>query len=330
VNEIRISEGTAAVLGLNQVRAITPPRTAYLMIGEGCPRDCAFCAQARSATGPAGHLSRVVWPSYPTAVVIERLARAAEMGALERVCLQTVAGAASLAAVRYLLPVLTAAIGLPVSASVYLRDLDDLAGLFDLGLDRVGIAIDAASPEVYRRTKHGDQAAALGFLAAAAAAHPGRVSTHLIVGMGETEQESLTFVDWSLAQGITVGLFAFTPVRGTGMATVPPPPLASYRRIQAATELMRRGVAELGHYRFDADGRLAGIDLPRRTVETALADGRGFETSGCAACNRPYYNERPGHVPYNYPAPLSRAELDAAIGPILAVVSAPGRPSGDE
>ena len=328
MNEIRVSEGTAAVLGLNQVRAITSPRTAYLMIGEGCPRDCAFCAQARGATGPAGHLSRVVWPSYPTALVIERLAVAAQAGALERICLQTVAGAASLAAVRSLIPLLTRAIGLPVSASVYLRDLDDLAQLFDLGLDRAGIAIDAASPEVYRRTKHGEQAPALGFLAAAAAAHPGRVSTHLIIGMGETEQEALTFIEWSLDRGITVGLFAFTPVRGTDMADVPPPPLAAYRRVQAAAELMRRGVARLSDLHFDGDGRLAAINLPRQTVEDALADGRAFETSGCIGCNRPYYNERPGHVPYNYPTRLSRAELAAAAEPILALVPGVGQAAG--
>jgi biotin synthase len=300
------------------------------MIGEGCPRDCAFCAQARSAKGPAGHLSRVTWPSYPTTLVVERLTHAARARALERVCLQTVAGDASLTAVRALLPVLTAATGLPVSTSVYLRDLGDLAELFALGLDRVGIAIDAASPEVYRRTKHGEQAAALDFLAAAAAAHPGRVSTHLIVGMGETEQESLTFVEWSLARGITVGLFAFTPVRGTGMAEVPAPPLDSYRRVQAATELMRRGLARLGDCRFDGDGCLVGINLSRRTVETALADGRAFETSGCVDCNRPYYNERPGHVPYNYPAPLSQAELADAMEPVLTLVAEPGRPAGDE
>lgn len=324
MTEIRVSEGTAGLLGLKPLRALTAPRTAYLMIGgEGCPRDCAFCSQARSATGPAGHLSRVSWPSYPQTLVLERLATAAREAAVERVCVQTVAGPDSLACLRAILPALTELAGVPVSASVYVRDLDDLQELFQLGLDRAGIAIDAASPAVYRSTKQGDQAAALAFLAAAASAFPGRVSTHLIAGMGETEQEALAFAAWCFERGVTLGLFAFTPVRGTRMALVEPPPLESYRRLQGAIDLLRRRLVRLTDFSFDLDGRLVGIGLTRDAIAVALSGGCAFETTGCPGCNRPYYNERPGHTPYNYPAPLTPDEVTDAVA-YVAVLGTDG------
>jgi biotin synthase-related radical SAM superfamily protein len=42
-------------------------------------------------------------------------------------------------------------------------------------------------------------------------------------------------------------------------------------------------------------------------------EGEAFETSGCADCNRPYYNEQPGGPLYNYPRPLTSEETQRAI-----------------
>ena len=42
-----------------------------------------------------------------------------------------------------------------------------------------------------------------------------------------------------------------------------------------------------------------------------------FRTSGCPGCNRPYYNERPGQIPYNYPRPPTPAELADAVAMAL-------------
>ncbi|QJW48785.1 hypothetical protein HA075_26170 [bacterium BFN5] len=61
------------------------------------------------------------------------------------------------------------------------------------------------------------------------------------------------------------------------------------------------------------DGNLTGINLPAEQIESLLADGAAFETSGCPDCNRPYYNERPGGVMYNYPRPLNQTEAEQAL-----------------
>ena len=44
-----------------------------------------------------------------------------------------------------------------------------------------------------------------------------------------------------------------------------------------------------------------------------LADGHAFRTTGCEDCNRPYYNEKPRDVLYNYHRPLTAEELELAF-----------------
>jgi biotin synthase len=263
-------------------------------------------------------LSRITWPSFALSEVLPRLRDACASGAVRRICAQTVAGQGALDALASLLRAVRSCDGLslvPVSASVYVRDPEELGRLFALGLDRAGVALDVASPARYGAIKGGSLAAARESLFAAAARFPGRISTHLIAGLGETEQELLELAADCLLAGIAVGLFAFTPVPGTALAAQPPPDLAAYRRLQAGLHLLR-----LGHragMSFDGAGRLVGLDVTPDGLRSLLADGRAFVTSGCADCNRPYYNERPGSVPYNYPRQLTAAELSAALALVL-------------
>jgi biotin synthase len=83
--------------------------------------------------------------------------------------------------------------------------------------------------------------------------------------------------------------------------------LAAYRRVQAGRWLIVHGIARVDHMRFSRSGKL--WDLPAAMP----ASGEPFQTSGCPDCNRPYYNERPGSVMYNYPRPLAPDEAIQAI-----------------
>jgi biotin synthase-related radical SAM superfamily protein len=108
-----------------------------------------------------------------------------------------------------------------------------------------------------------------------------------------------------------VGLFAFTPVRGTAMQDIPPPPLDVYRRTQVARYLICGHLARAADFIFSSEGRLISFNL--LPLREHLADGRAFRTSGCPDCNRPFYNERPGGVMYNYPRLLTPTEVERAI-----------------
>jgi biotin synthase len=200
----------------------------------------------------------------------------------------------------------------PICLSCQPKDVDEIAEWFACGVERVGIPLDAATQEVHRAVKSGSWEKTMGLLLSAAARFPGRIGTHLIVGLGETEREMATVMELLYKQGVSVALFAFTPVKGTPLQNAAPPPLDSYRRLQAARYVLAAGLAK-SPFQFDEAGRLIEIGLPYHELREELADGEAFRTSGCPDCNRPYYNERPGGTMYNYPRPLTRDEAEEAI-----------------
>ena len=245
------------------------------------------------------------------------IARAAEAGHIRRACFQVTVGQDHVARTEEAVLRLAAATSVPICASVAPRDLADVARLLDAGSERVTISLDAATEAVFRRTKGGRWARGCALLDEAAAAFPGRIGTHLIVGLGETEREAITRIADLLALGVRVALFAFTPVRGTPLAGAPPPPLGGYRRVQAALWLLVRGLASAEAFRYGPGGALETFGLPEAALADLLAGGDAFRTSGCPDCNRPYYNERPGGDMFNYPRPLSPAEADREVAALL-------------
>lgn len=323
---LRVSLGTAGVLGLHPVRQPHPPTTGYLMWGEKCRRDCAFCAQARGASSRADLLSRVTWPSFAAEEVLARLPGSG----LRRVCVQVVEPGSPRALEEGLVPLVRdlAACGLPVCVSCFLPSLRLAGVLLEQGADGVTLPLDAASAPVYRRVKGGSLAAALAHLERVARAFPGRVGTHLIVGLGESEEDVIRLIERLLLLGVRVGLFAFTPVPGTAMADRAPPALDAYRRVQAAFYLLRRGLGRADEFIFRG-GRLVGFGdrLPPGRLAEVLGDGEAFRTTGCPDCNRPYYNERPGlPVPYNYPCPLAPDQAHREVQRLLeSLERAPGQ-----
>ncbi|MGD8398463.1 MAG: radical SAM protein, partial [Anaerolineae bacterium] len=297
-SKIRVSIGTAGVLGLASVAMETAPTTAYLMLGGRCLMNCAFCTQARESRASARNLSRVTWPEFELDDVVARLIDAATRGDIRRACLQVTFGVGAFRRALSVLRNVKAAGDVPFDVAILPRSLDEVGQLVAAGADHIGFGLDAACERVYRDTKGGSWERSLALIEASAAAFPGRVAVHLIVGLGETEAEMAQRMQWAHDLGITVGLFAFTPVRGTHLADRPPPPVAVYRRMQMARWLIVHDQARAEEMAFGPDGGLLrfGVSPP--------AGGLAFRTSGCPDCNRPYYNEQPGGPLYNYPRPL--------------------------
>ena len=80
----------------------------------------------------------------------------------------------------------------------------------------------------------------------------GNVSTHVIVGLGETEKEAVEVVQKCVDMGVLPALFAFTPVRGTALEAESPPNLEVYRRIQLARYLIVNGKTRLADMQFES------------------------------------------------------------------------------
>jgi len=320
VNEdrtIRVSLGTASALGLANVRCDVLPRTAYLMTGGGCMSRCSFCAQARSSNASEDLLSRVSWPKFPIDQVLQALARGNPT--LQRVCIQvTSTSYARRIATELVTEILKVrqvhGSGYQISLSYHPSSVSDVESLFSQGADRIGIALDAATQRIHEKTKagSGSWACTMKLLEDSSQNFPGKISTHLIVGLGETEEELTKIIQRLKDLGITIGLFAFTPIKGTPMERVPQPQLDAYRRVQIARYLISRGYVTASDFTY-VDGRIAKVGLTPEILRKLMGTGAPFETSGCPGCNRPYYNERPGGVTFNYPRPLTEDEIDNCL-----------------
>jgi len=309
---IRLSQGTASVVGLKQVRLAAAPTTASIMVGENCTQNCAFCAQSRSSQAKDGFLSRVPWPEFPEEEALRGIARAYGEGKLKRACLQVVSNQEAVEKAKDFLQKLRAKCTIPLSISCKVTSLDDLQALLDLGVERIGLALDAAGTNIYKEIKGGSLEERLEFLIRGAEKFPGHISTHLIAGLGETEEELINLMGTCYGKGIRVGLFAFTPIRGTRLADKEPPALDSYRRVQVARFLLSLDYNLINNFLFQ-EGKLISFGLSRADLERKIGRGDAFRTSGCPDCNRPFYNERPGTILYNYPSPLTQAELEQAL-----------------
>ena len=315
---VRVSVGTAAALGLIHMRLNVPPTTAYIMsYTEGsCTANCSFCAQARESSGSRDQLSRVEWPDYPVGEVVKGF-RNPTAKVLQRVCLQVINYPGFLEDTLSMVALFKET-GLPISVDTCPVGGAGLRRLRDAGVDRVSVPLDGATPEVFNRIKGAGVGGPYRWETHMAALReavkifgPGKVGSNLIVGLGETERDAAQLAQTLKDMGVLTVLFAFTPLEGTMLSDRPQPPLDSYRRIQAARHLINDGTIRVEEMSFDKDGRITGYG-PTDLAE-ALRDGAAFMTTGCPACNRPFYNERPSGPYYNYPRPLKPEEAEKEI-----------------
>ncbi len=291
---VRVSAGTQKLLGLKKIRVEAPMRMAYLMVSEGrCTYNCDYCTQARSAEGKEDRLSRVVWPRYELSEIVTALKKPdLEIG---RICLQVTSNPASKQTALALVETFSEA-SFPISVSIRPETADEVGALMDCGAERVGIAVDAIGEELFARVRSGSFGEHINLLYEAAELYPGRITTHAIVGIGESDCDLIDFIANCYSRKIGVGLFSFTPVKGTAMSKIPQPPLERYRRIQLARFLIEKDMDNIELLSFDDDGNL----LPLKEL---ISDNSSIEaswrTSGCPDCTRPFYNERPGHEHFN-------------------------------
>jgi biotin synthase-related radical SAM superfamily protein len=297
-----------------------------------CTANCAFCPQARESRGKADLLSRVTWPTFPTETVIAAITSATEQHKIRRVCIQALNYPEVFAHLEALVKKINEHSSVPISVSCQPHNTENIERLKVAGADRLGIALDAATETVFNRVKGGCYSWKNEFHLLSKALEifgRGNVSTHVIVGLGETEQETVEIIRKCVSMGVLTALFAFTPVRGTTLEGDSPPRLESYRRIQFARYLIVSGKTTTEKMRFDVNGKITDFGLSSQDIVPIILSGVPFLTSGCADCNRPYYNEKPGGPLYNYPKKPTEEEIEkirvAVCGVFLLFLGSFGR-----
>jgi len=315
---VRVSTGSATVLGIQGGKLDSVPTTAYLMTHrEGkCLANCGFCPQARKSHGRADMLSRVSWPVYPTEVVLNGIEKTSKNKKIRRVCIQALNYPEVFLDLRALVKAIRSHAAVPVSISCQPLNRRNLRELANVGVERIGIPLDAATKQIFDEVKGRSVGGpyswdrqfellsdAIGFFG------KGRVSTHLIAGLGETEKEMVDIIQRCVDMTVLPGLFAFTPIPGTALRNKSQPSIRSYRRIQIARHLVLNRLARYENMLFDEKGCLVDFGVPERILKEITQTGEPFLTSGCPGCNRPYYNEKPSGPIYNYPRKPMESEL---------------------
>jgi biotin synthase len=316
--DIRASIGTAIVLGLEKAISEVPTTTAYLMMyHEGhCLANCSFCPQAKESSSNINKLSRVLWPKYQLSDIITKLKNVDKK--IKRICLQTIQFPDSdIQLLAILNELKNNQIRIPISVCSYPTTKKMFKEMKDLGVTRMGISFDCATPEIFDKIKGIKRGKILSWELLERAIQDACevfgnqfVSTHLIIGLGETERESLHFIQQFYDRKITIGLFAFTPVKGTELEKHPQPNLESYRRIQLGKYLIKKQKTSFSQMKFGKNEEIIDLGVEREILIETVKSGKPFETSGCPFCNRPFYNESPGKELYNFPRVLSEEEIN--------------------
>jgi len=294
---------------------------------EGCQGRCGYCGleQKRSENTKGTTFIRVAWPTYSFDLILERTKQ--HQSSLKRICLSMITHKRAFEDSLKLIARIHREVSLPISilcAPTLIHKIEDLQKLKEAGADQLGVSIDAATPEIFQKYRgkgvrgphqwdHYWDILRKGV----AVFGPGQVSVHLIVGLGETEQEMVSAFQQVHDIGAVVHLFSFYPEPGSAMAEKAAPALGQYRRMQLARYLIMNDVATAKTMRFNRLEQVSDFGIK---VEAFVASGQPFRTSGCpghdgeTACNRPYGNERPGKTLANYPFAPNKQDVEQIRG----------------
>lgn len=308
--KIRVSVGSAIVLGLMHGMLDAKPTTIYLLTYRHgkCSANCGFCPQAKRSRGRADMLSRVTWPPFPTEHVLTKMEHAVKKDVIKRVCVQALNYPTVFEDILNLTREIMSRVNVPISISCQPLNCKQMKRLAEAGVERVSIALDAATKELFDKVK-GPMAGGpyiwerqrRTLKKAVQIFGNDFVSTHLIAGLGEKGKEIIRMIQWCVDSGIYPSLFAFTPISGTALENHPQPHLNYYRSIQIAQYLITHRKTRCEKMLFGEDGCVIDFGVSKEQLQEAIRTGSPFITSGCPGCNRPYYNERPGGPIYNYP-----------------------------
>ena len=321
---VQMSTAAAITLGLVPGRmhrcGCTRCLNLLLTYPEGCRANCAYCGLARHREAERDfadrNFIRVDWPAVPMEQVVDIVARDVAASPFHRMCISMITHPRSDADTVSVLRAWTARIdpaAIPISilSNPTTMERADVERLHGMGADIFTVALDAATPEIFDRTRgkavqspHSWKKYWEILLDARAVFGPGKFGAHVIVGMGETEHDTLTLVQRLVDLGGHSHLFCFFPERGSLMDHLPATPRDQWRRVQLARYLIDYRGVRVEHMGFDAAGRVVDFGIPPGELEDVVNAGTAFRTSGCpgkeaedvSACDRPYGDSPPSDI----------------------------------
>ncbi|MFH1242253.1 MAG: radical SAM protein [Pseudomonadota bacterium] len=339
---VRLSMAAAITIGLRPGWFYRNARLGCINLlmeyDSGCKANCLYCGQAAevSDSPDCKSLIRVEWPSYPLGEVVLATRKAAQRDSfIQRVCVSALTTPQAPGDLVEMVREVKAGTGLKVSTlitpTVFTKR--DLEGIRAAGAENVTIAVDTSTPELFERLRgkgagspHKWDRYISGIREAVEIFGNGHnsVGVHLIIGLGETEEEAVGFVQECYDTGARVHLFSFFPEKGSAMENRSQPPMEQYRRVQLARYFIDSRKSRFEEMRFDY-GKLVSFGLQKRELSEIVRGGAAFMTTGCPGCNRPYANETPAQAMQgllrNYPFPPNPQDIEIITNQIGIEIS---------
>jgi len=321
---VQLSNAAAITLGIMDGRMYRTECTRCLNLlltyPEGCRANCAYCGLARHREAERDYADRnfirVDWPAVPMADIVDIVAKDPESSPFHRMCISMITHPRSEDDTFTVLKQWTDKIdpdAIPVSilSNPTTMTRDDVQRTKDLGADIFTVALDAATPELFDRTRgKGVQSPHKWkkywdiMLEAKDIFGPQKFGAHIIVGMGETEYEVLNLVQELVDLGGHSHMFCFFPEDGSLMDHLPATPRDQWRRVQLARYLIDYRDVRVDHMKFDEEGRVKSYGIADSELSDIIDAGIAFRTSGCpgkfqddiSACDRPYGDSPPSNI----------------------------------
>jgi biotin synthase len=333
---VQMSTAAAITLGIMQGRMYRCECTRCLNLlltyPEGCRANCAYCGLARHREAERDYADRnfirVDWPAVPLEETISIVARDGAASPFHRMCISMITHPRSDADTVTVLKRWTGKIdpsAIPVSilSNPTTMTREDVKRLRDLGADIFTVALDAATPALFDRTRgRGVQSPHTWrkyweiLMDARDIFGPQKFGAHIIVGMGETEHDVLSLVQQLVDLGGHSHTFCFFPEKGSLMDHLPATPRDQWRRVQLARYLIDYRGVRVDQMTFDDAGRVSHFGLAPAELDDVIDTGIAFRTSGCpgkfaddiSACDRPYGDSPPSDIA-SYPFPPNARDL---------------------
>jgi biotin synthase len=276
---------------------------------DGCMANCQYCGQGRemTETPDCRSLIRVEWPSYPLDEVIDAINTASvDRPYISRVCVGSICHKRAPEDMVHIINRIKAEtdkhVSTLVTPTVFGRS--EMEAVRDAGAENMTVAVDCSTPELFDKMRgktakgpHKWDDYIDGIRTAVDVMGPGTnsVGVHLIIGLGESEEDAIGFIQECYDMGARVHLFSFYPEAESPMSDVDQPPMEVYRHVQVARHLFDTGRGRFEEMTFQG-GRVVDFGVPEAVIDQILEEGRAFMTTGCPGCNRPFANETPSQA----------------------------------
>jgi len=327
---VRLSLAAAMTLGFKRGKFYRDAKLGCINLlmeyEDGCIANCQYCGQGREIadTPDCKNLIRVSWPSYPLGEVIDAIRVASEKDPyVQRVCISALTRKQSAEDLLVILKELKKELSIEVSTLVTptVFSKEDFQEMKDAGVGNITIAVDCSSEGLFHKYrgkeakgphKWGRYMDGIKEAVEVMGKDWNSVGVHQIIGLGETEEDAIKFMQEIYDLGARVHLFSFYPEKGSPLEELQQPPLDNYRHTQIARQLLDMGLCRADDMKFEG-GKVVNFGISDDKLAEVISKGEAFETSGCPGCNRPFANETPSQafkgLLRNYPFPPTEEDI---------------------